>query len=182
MRIALGHGFHTDMPVDRLGEQLVERSRRIWWTVYILDREMTSLMGLPQSVHDDDVHPQLPTFSGVSRRSTALDLQIKLSRVISSINRSISLCAIFGSIVLISKADKMIAIYGVGGKLNRRFLRNTKAALADVAGLADELRQSCPLQLENSASGLSRTSAHLHLLYHRVKSTDDAFVCSHTRC
>lgn len=92
MRIALGHGFHTDMPVERLGEQVVERSRRIWCTVYILDREMTSLMGLPQSVHDDDVHPQLPTFSGLGRRSTALDLQIKLSRVISVINRSMSLC------------------------------------------------------------------------------------------
>lgn len=178
MRIALGHGFHTDMPVDRLGEQLVERSRRIWWTVYILDREMTSLMGLPQSVHDDDVHPQLPTFSGVGRRSAALDLQIKLSRVISSINRSISLR---GFIVVFSKADKMLAIYGIGGKLNRRFLKNTKAALADVAGLADELRQSCPLQLENSASGLSRTSAHLHLLYHRVKSLDLSFLCSKIR-
>ncbi|KAM5344402.1 hypothetical protein ACJ41O_012939 [Fusarium nematophilum] len=64
MRVALGQGMHTDMPHEHLGEQKVERSRRIWWTVYVLDREMTSLMGLPQSIHDDDVHPQLPHFSG----------------------------------------------------------------------------------------------------------------------
>ncbi|KAF2143961.1 uncharacterized protein K452DRAFT_150693 [Aplosporella prunicola CBS 121167] len=146
MRMALGQGMHTDMPVQHLGHTQVERCRRAWWTVYVLDREMTSLMGLPQSINDDDLHPDLPTFSGSVQRTAALGMQIKLSRVIASINRG---------------------VYGFDGKLNSKFLLSTKAALADIADLADELRNSFPLHLDNPISGVSRTSAYLHLLYHQ---------------
>jgi hypothetical protein len=87
MRVALGQGMHTDMPVDQLGDRIVERSRRIWWTVYVLDREMTSLMGLPQSVHDDDIHPALPHYGGSTQRVAALHMQIRLCRSIASVGR-----------------------------------------------------------------------------------------------
>ncbi|KAJ4410388.1 hypothetical protein N0V91_001872 [Didymella pomorum] len=55
MRIALIQGMHTDMPVMNLGEAVVQRCRKIWWTIFILDRHMTALMGLPQSIRDEDV-------------------------------------------------------------------------------------------------------------------------------
>ncbi|GAB1218540.1 hypothetical protein ATERTT37_007799 [Aspergillus terreus] len=45
VRIALAQGMHTNMPVDSLGPEVVQRCRKIWWTVFILDRQMTSLMG-----------------------------------------------------------------------------------------------------------------------------------------
>ena len=88
----MGQGMHTDMPVQYLGEHLVERCRRAWWTAYVLDREMTSSVGLPQSVIDDDIHPQLPNFAGSVQRSAALNMQIKLSAsaqvgLVSSIHR-----------------------------------------------------------------------------------------------
>ncbi|EPE04399.1 zn 2cys6 transcription factor [Ophiostoma piceae UAMH 11346] len=146
MRIALGQGLHTDMPVDRLGYHTVERARRAWWTVYVLDREMTSLMGLPQSIHDEDVHPQVPSFSGSLQRSTAFRMQINLSRVIANINRT---------------------VYGADGQLDRRFLKSTKSALGDIAGVADDLRRQFPMCLDDCVTGVSRTSAHLHLLYHQ---------------
>lgn len=86
--MAMGEGMHTDMPAQQLGEAHVERCRRIWWTVHILDREMTSLFGLPPSIHDDYVLCRLPTYSGSSQRTAALRMRIKLSEVIGSINRS----------------------------------------------------------------------------------------------
>ncbi|KAF2193676.1 Zn(II)2Cys6 transcription factor [Zopfia rhizophila CBS 207.26] len=146
MRMALAHGMHTDMPISHLGEHLVQRCRKIWWTVYILDRQMTSLMGLPQSVRDDDVYCQLPSFSGSIQRTAALSMQIKLARIIAEINST---------------------IYGMNGRLNKKFLISTKAALESIAGLADELRQSFPLLLDEPFGGVSRMSAHLHLLYHQ---------------
>lgn len=88
MRIALVQGMHTDMPVVDLGESVVQRCRKIWWTVYILDRQMTSLMGLPQSVRDDDVSCQLPNFGGSAQRAAGLGMQIKLARIYSEISRS----------------------------------------------------------------------------------------------
>ncbi|KXH59195.1 hypothetical protein CSAL01_08894 [Colletotrichum salicis] len=85
--IALGEGMHTDMPVQQLGVAYVERCRRLWWTVHILDREVTSLFGMPPSIHDDYVLCQLPTYSGSVQRTAALRMRIKLSKVIGSINR-----------------------------------------------------------------------------------------------
>ncbi|KPM41163.1 hypothetical protein AK830_g5425 [Neonectria ditissima] len=146
IRMALGQGMHTDMPREHLGDHLVERSRKAWWTAYVLDREMTSLMGLPQSVHDDDVHPQLPHFSGSSHRVAALNMQIQFSRTIAAINRG---------------------VYGADGRLNKRFLLSTKEVLSNVAGLADELQQTFPMQMDQTINSVSRTSGYLHLLYHQ---------------
>ncbi|KAI5465278.1 hypothetical protein BGZ63DRAFT_500398 [Mariannaea sp. PMI_226] len=144
--MALGQGMHTDMPQHDLGEELVERSRKAWWTAYVLDREMTSLMGLPQSIHDDDVHPTLPSFAGSAHRVSALHMQIRFAQTIAAINRG---------------------VYGVDGRLNKKFLLSTKEVLASVAGLADELHQKFPMQTEKTINGLSRTAGYLHLLYHQ---------------
>ncbi|GKU20030.1 unnamed protein product [Fusarium langsethiae] len=157
MRVALGQGMHTDMPVDQLGERIVERSRRIWWTVYVLDREMTSLMGLPQSVHDDDIHPALPHFDGSSQRAAALNMQIRLCRSIASI----------------------IGVYGMNGRLNKKFLLSTKKVLENIAGLADELQQQFPLGVDNAINGVSRVAGYLHTLYHQciVLATRPLLLC-----
>lgn len=52
--------------------------------------------------------------------------------------------------------------------MDNNFLMRTKDALAGLAGLTDELHQRFPLLLDNDESGISRLSAHLHLLYHQV--------------
>ncbi|RFU34083.1 hypothetical protein B7463_g2248, partial [Scytalidium lignicola] len=145
-RMALGQGMHTDMPIRHLGEALVQRCRKIWWTVYILDREMTSLMGLPQAINDNDVHAPLPTFLGSVQRTQTLNLQIKLSQIIADINST---------------------IYGIDGRLNTQFLLSTKAALASMANLADELRHLLPMPLDKTISGVSRLTAYIHILYHQ---------------
>lgn len=88
MRMAMAEGMHTQMPTEYLGEHVVQRCCKIWWTVYILDREMTSLMGLPQSINDDHVNTQLPTYSGSVQRTAAIGMQIKISRIIADINSS----------------------------------------------------------------------------------------------
>ena len=90
--MAQGHGMHTRMPIEQMGEPVVQRCRRIWWTAYILDREMTSLMGLPQSIDDDNVHTELPTFAGYPQKTMSLSMHIQLSRIIADINTSEYLC------------------------------------------------------------------------------------------
>ncbi|CAP91208.1 Pc13g01390 [Penicillium rubens Wisconsin 54-1255] len=144
MRIAMAQGMHTSMPVEALGHDMVQRSGKIWWTIYILDREMTSLMGLPQSINDRYVQTQLPTFADPSE-TMSLGMHIKLSQIIAEVNST---------------------IYVINGRINRTFLLSTKTALANIAGLADELRESFPLYLD-PGSGISRISAYLHLQYHQ---------------
>lgn len=59
-------------------------------------------------------------------------------------------------------------MYGVGGRLNSGFQSGIKGALADIAGAHEELQQWFPLCLEQKTDGISKTSAYLHLEYHRV--------------
>lgn len=60
-RIALAEGMHTNMQDQGLDETHVQRCRNLWWTVYILDRQMSSLMGVPLAVRDEDITASLPS-------------------------------------------------------------------------------------------------------------------------
>ncbi|KAG7106334.1 putative transcriptional regulatory protein C3C7.04 like [Verticillium longisporum] len=146
LRISLFQGWHTEMPPLELGDRYVERCRRAWWTVYILDREFTSLMGLPLTIQDDDVNCPLPKFDGQMQRMATLEMQVKLCRNIADINKR---------------------LYGGGGSLHRKYLSRAKEILGNIADVAEELRTAFPLQPKENMNGISRTASHLHLLYHR---------------
>ena len=147
MRIALIQGMHTDMPVTNLGEAVVQRCRKIWWTIFILDRHMTSLMGLPQSVRDEDISCKLPDYQSSPQKVAALNMQIKLARV---------------------HADIATTVYGFKGRLRKKFMLSIKSVLDNLAGLAEELRSSCPLQADERFGGISRLPAHYHLYYYQA--------------
>ncbi|KZL76341.1 Zn(II)2Cys6 transcription factor [Colletotrichum tofieldiae] len=151
--VAMNYGMHTDMPVMDLGPGLVQRCRKIWWTVYVLDRQMTSLMGLPQSTLDEGVYCQLPSYPGSVHRTTALSMQIKFARIIAEISST---------------------VYGANGRLNKKFVLSTKAVLQSIVAVADELRNSFPLYADERFDGISRLSAHLHLSYYQVSRLSQA--------
>ena len=86
--------MHTQMAFQDLEKSVVQRCRRVWWTVYMLDRQMSSLMGLPLAVRDEDVSAPLPSFPNHFQKGIGLELHVKLSRVIADIlNSTISLQA-----------------------------------------------------------------------------------------
>ncbi|CRK17349.1 hypothetical protein BN1708_012010 [Verticillium longisporum] len=107
------------MPPLELGDRYVERCRRAWWTVYILDREFTSLMGLPLTIQDDDVNYPLPKFDGQMQRMATLEMQVKLCRNIADINKR---------------------------NLHRKYLSRAKDILGNIADVAEELRTAFPLK------------------------------------
>ncbi|OLN95765.1 Proline utilization trans-activator 2, partial [Colletotrichum chlorophyti] len=156
--VAMNHGMHTDMPVVELGPGLVQRCRKIWWTVYVLDRQMTSLMGLPQSVLDEGVYCQLPSYPGSIHRTAALGMQIKFARIIAEISST---------------------VYGGNGRFNKKFVLSTKAVLQSIVAVADELRTSFPLHADERFDGISRLSAHLHLSYYQciILTTRPLLLC-----
>lgn len=89
--------MHTDMKSRLVEESLVQRCRNIWWTVYVLDRRMTSLMGLPLAIRDEDISAGLPSVPGSNQKLVALDLHIRLSRVTAQIFNSESLTRLIGT-------------------------------------------------------------------------------------
>ncbi|KAL2818579.1 fungal-specific transcription factor domain-containing protein [Aspergillus granulosus] len=144
MRMAMAYGMHTRMPVEHLEQHVVERCRKIWWTVYILDRHTTSIQGLPQSIDDRFVQTDLPSSVGSPERVTTLRMHLKLCQSVANISNT---------------------VYAIDGRLNRAFLLSTKAALSNMASHADELNEAFPLYLDGTDKGIARTSAYLHLFY-----------------
>ena len=86
--MALENGMHTEMRSQQVDTALVQKCRKVWWTVYILDRQMSSLMGVPMGIADESISAELPTFLGQPQRSTAMNIQIQLSRVLAQILNS----------------------------------------------------------------------------------------------
>jgi proline utilization trans-activator len=80
--------MHTQMAHHGWSESRVQRCRKVWWTVYILDRQMSSLMGLPLAIRDEDVSAPLPVFPNQSQRNIGLELHVKLSKVTAKILNS----------------------------------------------------------------------------------------------
>ncbi|KAI9154892.1 hypothetical protein HJFPF1_07452 [Paramyrothecium foliicola] len=146
IRLAMSEGMHTNVSPQQVGQEVAQRCRKIWSTVHVLDCEMTSWQGMPPSVNDDDVYTPLPEFPRDPGLAHALAMRIKLSHVIARVNRS---------------------IYGADGRMDSSFLMRTKEALPGIAELTDTLQKDFPLTLDDAATGISRLSAHIHLLYHQ---------------
>ncbi|QPC80421.1 hypothetical protein HYE68_011173 [Fusarium pseudograminearum] len=85
LRIALSQGLHRDIVGEFSDDAEVDRYRNAWWTLYILDRKFSSLMGAPSSVQDRDISVPVPGQPAGSRKSNALDMHIKLSRLIAKV-------------------------------------------------------------------------------------------------
>ncbi|KAL9093941.1 MAG: hypothetical protein Q9165_003864 [Trypethelium subeluteriae] len=118
-----------------------------WWTVYVLDRQMTALMGVPMSLSDDDITAPLPSFAGSLAKQKALDIHIKLAR---------------------ANAAILQTVYGKPGGRSERFLASMKEALRTIAEAKDELNLFCSLNLHQPGGGISRLWATLHLFHHQT--------------
>lgn len=138
MRVAISHGLHWDVQAQDVGETSVHRCRRIWWTVYALDRRLSALCGSPNSLRDEDITTPLSP----EDNDPAFFLSIKISRL-------------FG--------DVLYTVYSVDGKLAKKFYATVQATLRAIAVLSDELSAYS----EQCFGEVSRTAAHLNLAYHQ---------------
>ncbi|KAI4235169.1 MAG: hypothetical protein LQ352_008121, partial [Teloschistes flavicans] len=146
MRMALVAGIHTDMKNRHKSESERERCREIWWTVYILDCHLSSLMGTPIAIGEQHISVQLPSFGGFAQKSLALSIHVKLAKTTTLI---------------------LSTVYGEEGRMDRRFLASIKAALKCLASVNDERNTGFPIDLKKSSSSISRLSAYLHLFHHQ---------------
>lgn len=71
-----------------LDEHYIQRSRNIWWTVFVLDRQMSVLMGLPLSVNDEDISVPLPSFLDSTRKGFTVAIHVKLCQVLAQVVNS----------------------------------------------------------------------------------------------
>lgn len=165
LRILQVHGYHTDLSTRFPNEQELVRCQHIWWTVYILERQISVLMGTPLSISDNDINTPLPLFPDSPLKTTTLLIHVKLSKAFSRIvNGTSDGCSVEDKISSNSKA----ALYRDAGEMESTFVKSTQEVLQRVADVACELRENFPVPDQGALSGISRVSGYLNLLYHQV--------------
>ncbi|EMT73295.1 Proline utilization trans-activator [Fusarium odoratissimum] len=148
LRHGLEHGIHTEMQSNSLDAAYVQRSRHMFWTLYILERQLISLLGLPLSIADETISARFPDFPGQPQKLEALKIHVDFCRVLAKINQT---------------------VYGLEGKLDCRYLGATQSVLKSIATVTERLNKSFEIQASEGMAGISRISAHLHLMQHQNK-------------
>lgn len=80
--------MHTEIQSHYMGETYVQRCRRAWWTVYILERRMGSLLGVPMAIAEESISTPIPTIPGPPQNSVALQLQVRFAQTLAMIDQS----------------------------------------------------------------------------------------------
>ncbi|KAJ9486712.1 hypothetical protein VN97_g6621 [Penicillium thymicola] len=162
LRILQVHGYHTDLSTRFTNEQELVRCQNIWWTVYILERQISVLMGTPLSISDNDINTPLPLFPDSPLKTATLLIHVKLSKAFSRIVNGMS-----ASSPLKISPNSTTALYRDTGNMESTFVKSTQELLQRVADVACELRENFPVPDQGALSGISRVSGYLNLLYHQ---------------
>ncbi|KAE8420921.1 Zn(II)2Cys6 transcription factor [Aspergillus pseudocaelatus] len=146
IRIAQLEGLHTELPEEELGAATVTRCRNLWWTLYIMDRHLSSSLGLPMTTQDSDITTLIDPPSTCSQRDVTLSLQVRLSHLLSSI---------------------LTSIYKNEKTQLGTFLESTRSILHTMAGHAQEIESIIHMQVQSSVDTMPKGTRHITLLYHQ---------------
>ncbi|KAI0974870.1 fungal-specific transcription factor domain-containing protein [Xylaria arbuscula] len=157
MSMALSQGLHRELVGDDLTDEDIERYHAVWWTIYILYRRFSSLMGAPNSIRDDDITVPLPDFQQDSPSAKAMSLQVSLARL---------------------HAQVLSTVYSSDTHLKASYLKNTREVLKSMANLASDLKEVFGIRFDNDGP-ICRVAATLNLYYHQciVLSTRPLLFC-----
>ena len=82
VRMAQLYALNLDLEESVVGSHEVMRGRRIWWTVYALDKKLTLNQGIPNVVDDRDIRSPWPVVSADDDDDTAMAINIKMCRLL----------------------------------------------------------------------------------------------------
>ncbi|KAK7413857.1 hypothetical protein QQX98_007274 [Neonectria punicea] len=146
-RMSLVFGLHRERPTDGVwSPETASRCHKVWWTVYILERTFSSTMGVPMSIHEEDITTPMPDRDG-TQNDTSLYIHVRISGLIFQVIKK---------------------VYGAEGRLQASFLPSVREVLTRITSIAGDLNACFPLPSDSSGAGISRAAAHLHLVYHQA--------------
>ncbi|KAF3019855.1 hypothetical protein E8E14_013454 [Neopestalotiopsis sp. 37M] len=134
-------GLHRDMPPAVMDQESSQRRRNVWWTVYVLDRQLSSMIGAPCSIQDVDITCRLPSETDKSQRSVVFGINVQLSKMIAQVINS---------------------VYSV----KTEYLKTVQVVLRNMAGLAQEIKGVVEANRWGTLSSVSGVANRLILLYH----------------
>ncbi|KAJ5740675.1 hypothetical protein N7493_000547 [Penicillium malachiteum] len=150
LRIALGLGLHRTLPTDSLLTPVErEHRKRLWWTLYTLDRLCTSNLGFPVLVSDSVIDVELPTNEGLD------DAELEEFSDPAHLIANVKLARITGQI--------LNDIYCLPQRTQETFVQRVHRILLSLRKWDEELPQVLRLKQEH----IPRNVVSLHLHYNQ---------------
>ncbi|PLB44396.1 hypothetical protein P170DRAFT_513596, partial [Aspergillus steynii IBT 23096] len=146
LRMCMIEGLYRDPPNDIFGIKFANQCRNIWWTTYILERQISAMIGAPCSVQDAEVTCSLPVSYDNSEMALVLTMHAKLSRIL---------------------GDILNSVYTADNRRRRSFISTVQSVLRDMAHILRDIEDIFADTAHPSLRTLSTTSSHLYLRYHQ---------------
>ncbi|KAF8855632.1 hypothetical protein BDZ45DRAFT_655029 [Acephala macrosclerotiorum] len=152
LRLSIVLGLHRKVPANSsLTSSEREHRVRVWWTVYCLDRIMSSKVGLPAMIQDADIDTPLPSRDGLSQQDMEdfydpayLMAQVALARITGNV---------LGNIYHIPQPDQ-----------SNNFVHGVQTILTSLRNFHEALP---PLLRLDQNGYLNRSVASLHLHFNQ---------------
>ncbi|KIV86015.1 hypothetical protein PV11_01658 [Exophiala sideris] len=144
LRVALSLGMNRETPPGTLARIEYERRRRLWWTLYIIDRKLSINQGAPLSITDNDIDISLPGQEDLGFSNTALLLHVKLA---------------------VLEGKVMSAAFGINSTLDRSFMAAVREVLDSMTKMAEDFTGD--FELDINTGKVSRVAATLQLMYYQ---------------
>lgn len=145
LRLSVTQGLQQAFP-EGLRPPDVEYMRRLWWTVYCLDRKSAALLGSPSIMRDEDVSIPMPAIKVGDESQNAFAIHA-------------ALCSHMGRILDV--------IYGMRSQRQGRFVTEVQTILSRLAETSVVLSEHLNLDLSPSSHSICRNAATLNLLLHQ---------------
>ncbi|PBP24834.1 hypothetical protein BUE80_DR004218 [Diplocarpon rosae] len=148
LRITLTQGLNRRYDAQRITPQEFEHRSRLWWTVYTIERKLSSLVGCPPAVHDEDIALPMPLIDPTNMSSLTIALHVDLSSQLGQI---------------------LTIVYGLGHQrlLGVKFIAAVQTILKRLAETSIMLNANMRIELSRLTNTISRVAASLHLLHHQ---------------
>ncbi|CAK1360864.1 unnamed protein product [Cercospora beticola] len=150
LRSSISLGLHRSRSTTTgLSRKDQEHRRRIWWTLYLFDRLISSKLGFPLGIRDEDIDVEMPSSESLTSEDQQefhdpkhLCAHVKLSRITGSI---------------------LTDVYCLPNHGTTTFVRRVHRVLNQLRKWDSELPSELRIQADNSARNLYTLHMHYHL-------------------
>ncbi|CAG8389428.1 unnamed protein product [Penicillium salamii] len=146
IRLCIIEGLHREPPSELFGHRFARHCRDIWWSAYVLDRQLAAVIGCPTSIQDSQVTCALPTSYDESKDVRYMTMHIKLAKIVGQI---------------------LDSVYTTEDARQRSFIATVQSVLRDLAPVLQEIEQLTSQGETAPFVTVSTINCHLYLTYHQ---------------
>lgn len=91
-RLAVNNGYPRIFDQHRLTLEEYEHRSKLWWTIYVIDRKLSSLVGVAPGFSDKDIAVAMPNIESALEKDLGMAFHVEISSQLGNVlnGRSLS--------------------------------------------------------------------------------------------